>query len=685
MTKQYVIEPLKYSQVTLQGDLARQFRETADYYYGINGDDMLKPYRQRAGLPAPGRDMGGVYVGHSPFGQFLAGYAKFYAVTGDEKYRAKAVYLMDEWAGTIEPDGFFFDKREPQLCAYIYEKLMGGLLDIYYYCGVPRALDYLRRITLWEMNNVPETRVYCDVIGQGTGEWYTQSENLYRAYRYTGDELYLRYAEKWEYTEYWNEILAGDYKAMYEHNPWHHAYSHVNTFCGLAAAYLTKGGERYLDTLKAAYDFMQSEQCYATGGYGSMENLQDRAATADKLRNRYDSFETQCGSWAGFKMSKYLTCLTGEAKYGDWIEKLIINGIGASIPMSGTGKAFYYSEYKTTGAHKRYNHNVAWPCCSGTRPQAVSEYYNLIYFADGDSIYAAQFFEASADIELMGSRITVSQRNQYPETEALHYDFSVSAPAEFAFKFRLPGWLAAPCSVRVNGKPFDIREEKGWGVIRRSWNDGDTVDIVLPMAFEARFLFDDKSNPWAICRGPVVMAVRAIEDMDNPALLIDPEKVSVELEQDPNEYLTWKLKADPDITLKPFYLFREGEQYFIYLDRQARMTFRSYRKASFEGDWKDFGGWKTAFSQGLMCEFSYTGKGIILHGVGYPDCGIGDVYLDGEKAGEADFYSPDPGAPVSCRIDAGEGTHTVRLVCSGRKNPASANIFVNVAKFELTE
>ena len=44
-------------------------------------------------------------------------------------------------------------------------------------------------------------------------------------------------------------------------------------------------------------------------------------------------------------MVKYLIRCTGDARYGDWVERLAINGIGASIPMTADGRVFYYSDY----------------------------------------------------------------------------------------------------------------------------------------------------------------------------------------------------------------------------------------------------------------------------------------------------------------------------------------------------
>ena len=53
------------------------------------------------------------------------------------------------------------------------------------------------------------------------------------------------------------------------------------------------------------------------------------------LETRSDTFETLCGSWAGFKLARYLMLFTGEARYGDWIERLFYNGAGAALPRSG--------------------------------------------------------------------------------------------------------------------------------------------------------------------------------------------------------------------------------------------------------------------------------------------------------------------------------------------------------------
>ncbi len=197
------LDAFDYRGVTLDGGRLRwQLDEVRDYYLRIPNDDLLKGFRQRAKMPAPGKDLGGWYSSDTfhVFGQILSGLARLYAATGDDACKEKVDALVSGWGQCIAADGYFYYSVKPNAPHYIYDKIVGGLVDAHLYCGNQEALGYLRRITDWAVKNLDRSRRTADT---GT-EWYTLSENLYRAYLATGDPVFRDFAEVWEYHEYWD-------------------------------------------------------------------------------------------------------------------------------------------------------------------------------------------------------------------------------------------------------------------------------------------------------------------------------------------------------------------------------------------------------------------------------------------------------------------------------------------------
>src|SRR5580704_11959715 len=142
------LEPLKefgYGDVKLTSDLhEKQLHETHAVLMELSEDSLLKPFRQMAGQPAPGADLGGWYhydpdydpntvdVGFAPgatFGQWVSALARSYAIDGSPATREKVLRLNRLYAQTISGD-FYEKNRFP---AYCYDKLVCGLIDSHQY------------------------------------------------------------------------------------------------------------------------------------------------------------------------------------------------------------------------------------------------------------------------------------------------------------------------------------------------------------------------------------------------------------------------------------------------------------------------------------------------------------------------------------------------------------------------
>lgn len=652
-----------------------QFDETRDAYLRVPNDDLLKGFRLRAGKPAPGVDLGGWYSSDffHIFGQYISGLSRMYAATGDIACKNKVDALIAGWADCIAPDGYFYYSDKPNATHYVYDKMVCGLLDAYLYCGNKKALTHLSRITDWAIKNLTSRQ----------DEWYTLSENLYRAYLITGDIKYRDFAKKWEYTEYWdhyakNESIFGKTESSRIFGCYH-AYSHVNTLSGAAMAYRVTGDRHYLDVITDAYDYLQNNETYATGGYGPSETL----VSPDRLPFKYapvnESFEVQCGSWAGFKLSKYLISFTGDARYGDWIEKLLINGIGASIPLSPKGEVFYYANYNINGGSKEYTIGQ-WPCCAGTRPQAIADYYDIIYFKDSDGIYVNLFVPSSAEMMCKGRKIKLIQTTSFPESEAVSLQVNVDKPLDFNIKVRVPGWLKKPMTAYINGQPVKCNiNNKHWAEFRRIWHDGDKLEIRFPMGFSLQRFPASSSNPYpsAMMYGPVTLAFRS---ESNPTGKINLKQPGSDFIPSFGEPLTYHLASDPAVLVRPFYAYKQGEKYYMYLAFDAEIEKLMNPTMKMSPGWGGTERFGASPAKDAYIEYTFEGIGIKMSGYKFDDAGKIEVRIDGDVVDVIDQYAPGRDIPFEwISKSLKPGTHKIRLTNSGEKNLESKGIYINMA------
>src|SRR5262249_37906749 len=148
------LEPLAefpYGAVRFEpGPLDRQLRENREILINLSEDSLLRPYRLREGLPAPGQDLGGWYDTDAfapgfTYGQWMSALARYYAATGDLACREKVGRMVRGFAETIEPEGrFYLENRFP---AYIYDKLVCGLIDAHTLAEDAMAAEVLKRAT----------------------------------------------------------------------------------------------------------------------------------------------------------------------------------------------------------------------------------------------------------------------------------------------------------------------------------------------------------------------------------------------------------------------------------------------------------------------------------------------------------------------------------------------------------
>ncbi len=589
------LQAFDYAGVTLNASLwERQQKDTLLLYLQhLDNDDVLHASRLRAGIATDARGM----IGWGPStGQYMGAYAKLYRATGDGRMREKALDLFHGWAACVDAC--------PELLAegtYLYEKLLGGLLDLYEFMGVTEAEAYVSRLTDMAIarfdTDIPRDGLQ-DHRMKGQIEWYTLPENLYRAYGLFANDKYRDFADAWRYDYLYEHVRKGTFDQI---GP-RHAYSHVNVLSSVLRDYMVHGDPRVLAVATKAYDELTAHHTYATGGYGPAETLYgehpgylgeallspfDFRERAQNITYRnfagqtvarseaWGSCEVSCCAWAVFKLCHYLLQLTGEARFGAWAERMLVNGTGGQPPITPEGKVLYYADYFVDGALKStedrrlfpMGQNFQWQCCTGTFPQDVAEYNNMLYYHTEDALFISQYLPATVQVVLGGKAVRVEALADFPQEQRLRFVVHVEEPATFSLCVRVPQWAQPQSTVSINGEIQTLTlTPDTWLRMERLWREGDSVLMELPYAM--RFVPVDAEHPdiVALTWGPLVLASTEmtvlVGDVQQPEAWIVPVADAVGT----FETLPGHAGIYPFVQRRfvPYYTIGEMQWYYLY-------------------------------------------------------------------------------------------------------------------------
>lgn len=561
------LDEFSYRDVLISSELHESQRmNTHRVLMELSEDSLLKPFRQMAGMPAPGADLGGWYTydpaydyrkgfdeGFAPgctFGQWVSALARNYAITGEEATRQKVLRLNQLFAQTITPD-IFVKNRFP---AYTYDKLLLGLLDSHTLVSDPHAPAILEHMTNTALPHLPghavdhDTRWRMDKSPDDASwtwdESYTMPENLFLAYKRGAGQRYYDLGLQYLDDKTWFDPLSRNENVLHGR----HAYSYVNSLCSAMMAYMVAGSAKHLRAAQNAFRMLQ-EQSYATGGWGPDEQL--RAPGSDdlyaSLTNTHHSFETPCGSYAHFKLTRYLLRVTRDSRYGDSMERTMYNTVLGALPLEDNGRNFYYSDYNFDG--ERVYKQARWACCSGTLPQVAADYRINTYFRAPDAVYINLYVPSTLRWNEGGVALSLTQDGEYPFENHVRFTLATSAPKEMTLHFRVPAW-AEGASISVNG----LRQKQAvipgqFAAIRREWNTGDRVELELPQKTRLEAIDSRHTDTVALMRGPLVlMAVKDAQTSPLPKVTRDQLLAARRLSK-----WEWQVQSPKEpVTMLPF-------------------------------------------------------------------------------------------------------------------------------------
>lgn len=407
-------------------------------------------------------------------GNYWNGYIQHAFTLGDEEMIARATRWVDDMLKQQRDDGYLGTYRHKgadmfddynawgSTCAY------RGLIYFYEATGRQDVLDALHRALLWFCENWAGDNKTCYA-------GHAIVEPMILVYFITGDKRLLDFAL--EYMEYVceHDIFKLSYKSMLEDDLIYfsnHAagLSHVVSFPMLA--YAATGKQKYLDAAARRLEQAQQKNTHISGG---------AACVAEYIAPIGSTVETEYCSFTNYALSyNYMTGVTGDPKYGDWMENVFYNAAQGARKKDERAIAYLTAPnqiYATMWSSSSGNdvqvyapcHRVA--CCPVNAVVIVPQFVrSMIHRDDADNLYVIAYGPCSVNYK----GISITERTLYPFRNKV--EFQINCCKQFALNLKIPGW-AKGYTVTVNGEELTLENKGGFVTVDRQWHCGDSVQI----------------------------------------------------------------------------------------------------------------------------------------------------------------------------------------------------------------
>jgi hypothetical protein len=530
----------------LGGPLKRAQDVTAKYLLELEPDRMVAPYRARAGLPkkaeqyggwdGPGRNLTGHIAGHH-----LSAVSLMYLATGDERFKARADYIVREFKEVQDKngDGYLgaleggreafaalsrgdirsaaFDLNGLWSPWYTLHKTFAGLRDAYRHTGNRTALDMEIKYAAWAgsvLAPLSDAQVQKSLNTEHGG----MNEVLADLYADTGNRRWLDLSYRFEHHAFTDPL-----KRHQDNLSGKHGNCQIPKLIGSAARYGYTGDTADILAATFFWDRVAQHHSYATGGHGLAEYF----GPPDQLSPRVDGRAAEtCNVYNMIKLTRRLFSLRPDAAYADFHERALFNHILASIdPEDGRTS---YMVPVGRGVQQEYQRMLQdFTCCVGTGMESHALHGYGVYYESNDTLWVNLFVPSSAQFTAGG--VKLQMETGFPDGDSAKLTLEMPAPKTFTLAVRRPAWTGDGFAVKVNGTAIEqpplasLRDASAGGrggapgneaalaqassyvELKRTWKSGDTVELVLPKSVRLEPTPDNRQVA-AIMWGPLVLA-----------------------------------------------------------------------------------------------------------------------------------------------------------------------------------
>ena len=516
--------PLPLSAVRLTGGPLKRAQDLdAQYLLKLEPDRMLAYYRKRAGLEPKAEGYGGWdgdgrnLTGHIA-GHYLSAVSMMYAATGDVRFKQRADYIVSELKIVQDKngDGYLgaiaggrekfaeiakgdirsapFDLNEMWSPWYTLHKTFAGLRDAYRYTGNRTALQLEVKFAGWAesiLSRLDEAQTQKMLNTEFGG----MNEVLADLYVDTGDRRWLDLSHHFDH-----HAVIDPLSRREDRLDGLHGNTQVPKLLGVLVQYIITGDKSDGTAAEFFWDAVVNHHSYATGGHGKDERFGPPDQLAERVDGRTDE---SCNVYNMLKMTRRLFSIHPDIKYADFEERALFNHVLGSIDPED-GRTCYMVPVGRGVRHEYQDMYRAFTCCVGTGMENHGLHGDGIYYESGDRLWVNLFVPSTASWQAAGVRLEM--QTNFPEGDSASLKISTRRPKQFTLALRRPSWADKGFMLKVNGVTWkDVSAPGSYVELKRRWQTGDTVSIVLPKALREEPLPDNK-NRVALMWGPLVLA-----------------------------------------------------------------------------------------------------------------------------------------------------------------------------------
>lgn len=528
--------------ILFEGDMRRREEANRQYLMKLETPHLLRSYLHEAGRysgrGADGNALGGwedlscQLRGHF-LGHWLSAAALNFEATGDTELKAKTENILDElelcqkdnggqWVCAIPEKYLYWIGQGKGVWApqYNIHKLFMGLIDVYKYMELEKALSIADKLADWfyDWSGKYSREEFDNIMDVETGGMLEAWTDLFEI---TGDEKYKTLMERYYRGRLFEPLLEG--KDVLTNM---HANTTIPEVLGCARAYEVTGEKKWLDIVESYWKCAVTDRgAFVTGGQTQGEIWTPKM----KLKARLgDKNQEHCTVYNMIRLAEFLFRQTKDPAYMHYIEYNVANGIFAQtywqgMPYEnspGKGLLTYFLPMKAGSKKDWAGERDSFFCCHGTMVQINAAWNRRMYYVDDNALYVTAYANSKAEFELNGQKVVFNQRQDYmngslmtssennakqtvndiasayankPDFKKYVFTVNVDAEVEFALKLRIPDWINGEAVVFVNDEEI-VRTTNSaeFVTINRSWKSDDKVILILPIGLKFITLPDDK-------------------------------------------------------------------------------------------------------------------------------------------------------------------------------------------------